>query len=178
MARRITVSSARIYEHNDATGHTPNQILYGFNAGWKLSVLSNDETSDFAKDRDIIRMDVANAIDFANAKAKIMYDGNHRLMTFNTGDRVYLRLHHGYSLPEKGHPKLSNQRSGPYTIKRKIGNAAYELDLPSTSRIQYSLFLAKTWLAFLERILLINKPFLQSQFQSTAFIDHFRRFNG
>jgi hypothetical protein len=64
-------------------------------------------------------------------------------MAFNVGDQVYLRLHQGYSLPEKGNPKLSNQRSGPYLIKKKVGSVVYELNLPSNSRIHLVISVAQ-----------------------------------
>ena len=48
---------------------------------------------------------------------------------------AFLRLHHGYNLPHKPNKKLSNQRAGPFLIKRRVGNLAYELDLPPAWKI-------------------------------------------
>lgn len=69
-------------------------------------------------------------MDFAAARAKRRYDARHRPLEFNEGDKVYLRLHRGYHLPGRPPRKYSQQRAGPFVIKRRIGRLAYELDLP------------------------------------------------
>jgi hypothetical protein len=88
-------------------------------------------------------MNVINVIDFANVKAKLIYDNHHKALTFNTEDKAYLRLHHEYSLLEKRNSKLSNQRSNSYIILRKINSLAYELNLSATSRIHSVIFIAQ-----------------------------------
>lgn len=70
--------------------------------------------------RDIVRRDVVKVIDFVNVKAKMIYNDHHKLMTFNSKDKVFLRLHHEYSLSKKNNFKLSNQRASSYTIIHKI----------------------------------------------------------
>lgn len=72
------------------------------------------------------------AMDFANVAAKRRFDANHRPVEFRKGDQVFLRLYHGYYLPDRPSRKFSQQRSGPWTMVRKVGRTAYELDfLPS-----------------------------------------------
>jgi hypothetical protein len=88
-------------------------------------------------------MNVINAIDFANVRSKMIYDDHHKSITFNTDDKVYLRLHHDYSLSKKNNLKLSNQRSDSYVIKRKIENAVYELILSQNARIHLVIFIAQ-----------------------------------
>ena len=56
-------------------------------------------------------------------------------MNFKAGDKVFLRLHHGYTLPDVTNRKLSNQRAGLFKILRKIGYLAYELELLNTMKI-------------------------------------------
>lgn len=70
------------------------------------------------------------AMDFAAAKAKRWYDAKHRPIQLKAGDKVYLRLHNGYNLPGKPNRKLSQQRTGPFVIKRMVGDLAAELQLP------------------------------------------------
>ncbi|KAK4232658.1 hypothetical protein C8A03DRAFT_39772, partial [Achaetomium macrosporum] len=82
-----------------------------------------------------LRQDAQLAMDFAAAYAKRRYDGEHRDIEFEVGDKVFLRLHHGYHLPGKPPRKLSQQRSGPFVIKRRVGRLAYELDLPDNMNI-------------------------------------------
>ena len=47
----------------------------------------------------------------------------------------YLRLHHGDQLPGRPGRKLSTQRCGPFTVKRRIGRLAYELELPPAWKV-------------------------------------------
>jgi hypothetical protein len=126
-----------------STEFSLNQILYEFNTIWKLSALNENIEIEFFKNREIIRIDVVNVIDCVSAKAKIIYDSHHKLLTFNTEDKVYLRLHHEYSLFEKRNSKLSNQRSDSYIILRKINSLAYKLNLSATSRIHSVIFIAQ-----------------------------------
>lgn len=63
------------------------------------------------------------------------FDAAHRPLHF-TG-KVFIKLvrngQRGYQLPKSS--KLSTIRMGPYPIKQKIGELAYELDLPTHTRI-------------------------------------------
>ncbi len=93
--------------------------------------------------RKIIRKDVADVIDFANVRFKIIYDDKHKSFAFNSEDKVYLRLHREYSLSKKNNSKLSNQRLDSYVIKRKIENAVYELILSQNVRIHFVIFIAQ-----------------------------------
>ena len=51
---------------------------------------------------------------------------------FEVGDLVYLRLHpyRQSSLKQKGAKKLKPRFYGPYRVIRRIGQVAYELELP------------------------------------------------
>lgn len=73
----------------------------------------------------------AKDIDRENIRHKL-----HKKLDLKDGDLVYLRLHHGYNLPGKQNPKLSNQRTGPFKIEKKVGSLAYKLELPRTMRIK------------------------------------------
>ncbi|CAJ2500431.1 Uu.00g032840.m01.CDS01 [Anthostomella pinea] len=80
--------------------------------------------------RDHLRKDAELAMDFASARHKRLYDNKHKIIEFREGDEVYLRLYKGYHLP--GHPlhKYSQQRAGPWKVKKRVGRLAYEIDLP------------------------------------------------
>ena len=97
--------------------------------GKVFTAVSNPKPA-FEENRFVYRKEAADATSFAAAKAKIAYDSRHQPLRFRPGEKAYLRLHHGYSLPSKPNRKLSNQRTGPFRIKRKVGRLAYELELP------------------------------------------------
>ena len=127
------------HSHTDTIDSTPHEQLYGFKplgpreALTKISDVSFDEVKAIRTD---LRADAKLAMDFAAAKAKERYDGKHRHVQLNSGDQVYLRLHHGYHLPHRPSRSYSQQFSGPFTIKRRVGRLAYELEgLPPTSKI-------------------------------------------
>lgn len=94
-------------------------------------------------DRRSFRQEAANAIAFANTKAKSYYDSSHKPLRLNVGDKAFLWLHHGYNLPHKPNKKLSNQCAGNFLIKRRIGNMAYELDLPPAWKVHTVISIAQ-----------------------------------
>ncbi len=130
------------------TEHSSNEILYEMNTRSQLILLNEDDVVMNNLTRDIIRKDVVNVIDFANVKAKIIYDVKHKSFAFNTDDKVYLRLHREYSLSKKKNSKLSNQRSESYIILRKVNNLTYELNISATTRIHFVISI--TQLKFVE----------------------------
>ncbi|XP_071917155.1 uncharacterized protein [Coffea arabica] len=56
---------------------------------------------------------------------------------FSEGDWMYLRLqpYRQSSIALRGNTKLSAKYFGPYKIEEKIGNVAYRLKLPTTSKV-------------------------------------------
>jgi uncharacterized protein YjaG (DUF416 family) len=98
--------------------------------------------------KEIIRIEIFNVIDFANARFKAIFDEKHKSLVFNTKDKVYLRLHHEYSLSKKENAKLSQQRFDSYTIKKKVDNVVYELNLSSNVRIHSIISIAQLKSAF------------------------------
>jgi hypothetical protein len=67
-----------------------------------------------------------------------MYANKHRVeCSFEVGDLVYLRLqaYRQSSLKMKGAEKLKPQFYGPYRISRRVGEVAYELELPEGCKI-------------------------------------------
>ena len=60
-----------------------------------------------------------------------------RYLSFEEGDYVHLRLHKNRYAPLKGNTntKRAHRYYGPYKIIRKVGEVAYQLELPRTSKI-------------------------------------------
>ena len=130
------LQSAFINSLVGTTGVTPNQILYGCHTRDGLGLLEHQNKHITREDqRELFRHETADTIDFANARAKLRYDKNHTDLEFEVGDRAYLRLHRGYTLPDMANKKLSNQRVGQFEIVRKIGKLAYKLQLPPVMKI-------------------------------------------
>ena len=57
--------------------------------------------------------------------------------SFEVGDLVYLRLqpYRQSSLKKNGAEKLKPRFYGPYKVVRKVGEVAYDLELPEESKI-------------------------------------------
>ncbi|XP_058766610.1 uncharacterized protein LOC131640216 [Vicia villosa] len=99
-----------------------------------------------------------------------------RELTFNVGDSVLLRLrpYRQHSVTKRSSKKLSKYYHGPYTVVKRVGEVAYELDLPSSSKIHpvvhvsllRPFFEASSTFNPLDLPLHISKLFLQNQEQS------------
>ena len=120
---------------NFATGYAPNELKYGFRVNDNLNLLEDLPDEDYEKLRQIKRDAADEAISFANTVTKARYDRKHLAIDLNAGDLVYLKLHHGYKIPELQNRKLSAQRTGPFKILEKVGNLAYRLELPPVMSI-------------------------------------------
>ena len=119
---------------NQSTGSSPNQILYGFNVRDSLGLLTELPIEDRNRVRDIKRAEAEDSVAFANAMAKARYDDTHTRINIQSGSRVFLRLHNGYSIPGVN-GKLAQQRVGPFKVIERVGQLAYRLELPPVMRI-------------------------------------------
>ena len=75
----------------------------------------------FKQRREAIRQEAANSIAYANLLIAQRYDAKHKDISFVPGDQVYIKLHHGYSLPKSADTvskKFEPQRMGPFTVLR------------------------------------------------------------
>ena len=127
---------------SSTTGKCPNEVVYGCRLRDILSLLTpdlektdNDEANDFLANQRVVVKETEEAIAWANLKSKGIYDKHHRPIEFQIGDDVFLKLHHGYSLPGVDNMKLSNQRAGPFQVLEKVGKLAYRLQLPAHWKI-------------------------------------------
>ena len=116
---------------NSTIGRSPNEVVYGFKVRDVLTALTQKAAiTDLDFERYRHQKEASDATSFAMAKAKILYDSRHTPLLLKPGDKAFLRLHHGYTIPSRPGAKLSNQRAGPFLIKRRVGRLAYELELP------------------------------------------------
>jgi hypothetical protein len=123
--------------YNIGTRTSAHEFIYGISLQGPLEGLQpgDDDVSDLPFLREAVRKEAHLAMDFAAAKAKRWYDAKHRPIQLRAGDKVYLRLHDGYHLPGKPARKWSQQRTGPFEIKRMVGDLAAELELPPAWKI-------------------------------------------
>ena len=120
------------------TGMAPNELCYGFKVADATSLLLADPSlpeEAFHKLRLAKREEADDAMAFASTIMKARYDAKHLAVNLNKGDEVFLKLHHGYSIPGLANRKLSQQRVGPFRILAKVGTLAYKLELPPVMRI-------------------------------------------
>jgi hypothetical protein len=120
------------------TKKSPFQLLYGFNPRHVINIVASNGSKvveDWTTMRDIYRKEAADAITVAQtAMAKAM-DRRTTLINLAIGDKAYLRLHQGYTLPSTIKAKISQQRVGPFTVEAAFGKNAFRLKLPPSWRI-------------------------------------------
>ncbi|KAL5834882.1 hypothetical protein ACOSQ4_014379 [Xanthoceras sorbifolium] len=87
--------------------------------------------------RDEIITKVKKELEKAQGRMKKYYDQSRREVSFEAGDFVYLKLqpYRQKSLKKKFNVKLSQRYYGPFKVLERIGEVAYRLDLPPTSRL-------------------------------------------
>ena len=116
-----------------ATEKSATEVMYGFRPRQPLDLMT-----DLAMpEPTIARISAADALAFASMSSKYHYDKRHKPMSIEEGQSVFLRLHKGYNIPSNATitRKLGQQYAGPFKVLRKVGNLAYELDLPQHWRV-------------------------------------------
>jgi hypothetical protein len=75
----------------------------------------------------------------ARKRMKQQADKNRYEITYEVGDKVYLKLQSYVqaSLAPRAHQKLAFKFFGPFRISEKIGEVAYKLELPASSSIHH-----------------------------------------
>ena len=86
-----------------------------------MAPLTDTPMENIPDARRLVQKKAELTLSFAADRAKKHYDTRHRPMEYQEGDLVYINLHRGYALP--GHPprKISQQQTGPYKIKKRVG---------------------------------------------------------
>lgn len=126
---------------NASTKETPVRLLFGidFRQPWNLlkGLVYRDHVGP--------RLDAEEALKYASMRMKWYYDQQHRPISFEPGDKVFVKLHKGYALPttKTVGPKFSQQYAGPYTVLQKIGRHAYRIDLPPAWNVHNVLSVAQ-----------------------------------
>jgi hypothetical protein len=89
------------------------------------------------------RQKATNVVFFANVKVKIIHDRRHKSLFLNSEKKTFLRLHKEYNLSEVINRKLSQQRCDSFTMKRRVEQLAYELDILKRWKIHSMIFVTQ-----------------------------------
>jgi hypothetical protein len=127
--------------HNMSIGMTPFRALYNYDPLSFVEVDFGDNRALMVHDwvqqsQDILR-DLKDHLQRAQNQQKVQVDKHRVERTFEVGDLVYLRLqpYRQASIKRSGAEKLQPHFFVPYSIIRKVGFVAYELEIPQGSRI-------------------------------------------
>lgn len=120
---------------------TPFQVVYGceppalipFQPGSSRVVAVERQMQD----RDIFLSEIRERLLQAQDHMKHAYDAHHRLLEFEVGDWVWLRLNQraAATLRDAAPSKLAPKYFGPYEVLARIGSVSYRLRLPPKARL-------------------------------------------
>lgn len=115
----------------------PNQILDRHVMQDRANIIDLQNMKHIARynQRVLFRQKAADAIAFADAKAKLQYNKLHIDIEFKVRDKVYLWLYKKYTLPDAPNKKLSNQQVGLFKVTQRIKQLAYKLNLLLSMKI-------------------------------------------
>ena len=115
-----------------ATGYTPFQLNYGRHPRGPATVEVTSEypaASEFVEKVNVAISPARDCLISAQARMKKLADQRRRDLEFSVGDEVLLSTKH---LRTPVGRKLANKWTGPFPVVRRVGAAAYELNLPNT----------------------------------------------
>lgn len=122
---------------HSATGHSPFELLYGYNPEFHVSpnpMSKVPAASDCLKVLTELQDDTRASLELAAERMKTYYDKNvSDAPVFAPGDKVWLDTKNlKLKQPSK---KLSAKRVGPYEVVERIGDLDYRLKLPKSLRV-------------------------------------------
>lgn len=124
-----------------STKMTPFKVLYGRDPplvnrlGRGHSPI--DSIEDILHERDAVLDELHHQLLRAQQKMKDNADKKRREADFQVGEKVYVKLqpYRQRSVAQRPYKKLAPKFYGPFEILQRIGQVAYRLQLPETSKI-------------------------------------------
>ncbi len=136
---------------------TPFMALYSYEAPSFMDLVLGDsrvpKEKHFLQDsQDILRVLKKN-IQQAQNQQKLYGDQHWIERSFEVGDMVYLRLqpYRQSSLKKSGPEKLKPRFYGPYRVSPKVGEVAYEIDLPEGSWVHNVFHVSRLFTVLVKR---------------------------
>ncbi|XP_058757457.1 uncharacterized protein LOC131630720 [Vicia villosa] len=120
---------------------TPFKALYGRDPpnipDYLCDIVTDTSLRDSLQERNTIVTQLKANIQKSQVQMEKQANLKRRDFTFHPGDLVLLRLHpyRQQTVSRRNSQKLAKRFYGPYQIIKKVGEVAYMLDLPSSSRI-------------------------------------------
>lgn len=158
------LSSIQAMKNNSANATTSvssNESLYDFKILKTTDLLNNDlakaramndnPATSIKKERNILKKETKDAINYDQVMIKIRYDSRHKLIDLKINQKIFIRLHKGYNQSGLSNRKFSKQRIGPIAIIDKMGRLAYKLDIPFTWKIHSVISITYLKSALLEK---------------------------
>ena len=127
-----------------------NEILYDFKILKTIDFLNNDLTKARADDENFaiiikkkrfrLRKKIEKSIFFAQIMTKLRYDSKHNSLKLKKKNKVFIRLHKEYIQSNLKNKKFNKQRVDSIIIFEKIDRLIYKLNIFSTWKIHFVVF--------------------------------------
>ena len=117
---------------------SPFYANYGYNPNFTIDLRSKPTSSvpaakHLADTIAKLHEHLVENLKYAQNQQARYHDAKHKRVEFKVGEKVWLLSTNIRS--QRPSKKLDWKRIGPYTIKRKVGTQAYQLDLPRTLKL-------------------------------------------